>query len=659
MKNKMIKQRIIKSTLLNVMIPVIILGFFSIMVSYKSAVNYVMQNVGNTAKTAAEMAHWEMKSFQNIAIETGGNRRLTDMSVSNEDKQATMDAITKGYGFENGTVIDAKGNGFDGNTYTDRKYFQEAMNGNACISEPLISKLTGKLSIVVAAPLWKDGIFGGTPAGCVCFVPNVEFLNDITREISVSKNSSAYILNKEGVIIADHNTETVANAVNYIEMAESDSSYANIADVHKKMAALETGQDKIRADGRSTLIGYAPIAESDGWSIAVSAPTSDFLMNTYIAIAVTLLLIIISAVVAINRAQSMGTRIGDPVSKCTERIRKFAEGDLQSPVPTVNTEDETKILADATAVLLANINQIISDMGNMLSVMADGDFTVSSQCPESVYCGDFHVLIDSVREINHRLNAALLQINSSSDQVSSDSDQVSGEAQAVSQNAAEQAAAVEQLVQSIHTIEGKVTETSESCENGKQLVRETAEYISNVTKETHGLTSAMQEINIAAGEIDKIIKTIQDIANQTNLLALNAAIEAARAGEAGKGFAVVAEDVRVLAAKSADAVRDTADLIERMIAAVENGTGITEKTAEAVEGIEGRSVKVEQIVENIAVASTEQTGMIQQITTGIEQISAAITLTSESAEESASASEKLSGQAEMLKNVVSAFQLKS
>lgn len=659
MKNKKLKNHIIRSSLLIVLIPMIILGIYTVAVSFYSAYDYVGRNVEDTARLAAENIRLELKSIQNISIETGGKTLLTDPSVSDDVKQSVLNSIAAGYGFERGNFINADGIGLDGNNYNDREYYQKAMQGIAFVSEPVVSKITGKITIIIAAPVWKDGVFGGTSAGCVYFVPNEEFLNEITRNVNIGENGNVYILNKKGTVIASCNTQDVADALNFTELAKTDSSYKGMAESLEKAVALESGNSMYYKNIIAHFAGYAPIEDSDGWSVAVCAQASDFLGTTYNTIFIAIVIVVVATIISIFSSRLMGTRIGTPIALCTERIKKLSEGDISSPVPVVNAQDETGVLADATSELVNDINEIIGDIGYMLGEMAGGNFAVASKCPEDTYRGDFHVLIDSVHEINKRLDATLSQINNSADQVSSGSEQVSSGAQSLSQGAAEQASSVEKLAESIRTIKDRLTETSANCHDGAQLVDETVSYIEKASNDMNSLTAAMKDIGEAAEEISKIINAIEDIAFQTNILALNAAVEAAHAGDAGKGFAVVADEVRSLAAKSAEAAKDTTLLIEKTVAAVNNGTTIAGMTAEAVDNVDKRSGEVKKIMDSISSASYEQEDMVSEINNGIEQISSAVQNTSSTAEESAAASEELSGQAQTLRNLIGTFKLKS
>ncbi|MGN1106099.1 MAG: methyl-accepting chemotaxis protein [Huintestinicola sp.] len=658
MKIKSIKKHIIIVTLTIVLIPVLILGIFCCTSNQYSATNLATDSVAQSAYLAAQRVQWEMDSFIVITKETGCNAELADPGTSDERKKELIDIKVKQYGLDRGCTIDQNGMGVNGIDYSDRDYFKNAMNGNTTVTDPMLAKSTGKMAIIIAAPIWENGIAGTKPVGCVYFVPHEEFLNDIVRDLKVSDNSTAFVLNKNGTVIADIDSEVVAAQQNFITIAEEHKEYADLASAHKKMIAGEQGTEIVKINGQSSFIGYSPINATDGWSIGVCAPSMDFLKPTVICMIIAIILLLISAVTSVFNSARMGKKVGDPIALCTNRLKLLAEGDFSSPVPEIHTNDETKVLADATEQLVGDLNSIIGDIGRMLGSMANGDFNVSSGCGDDVYKGDFHVLIESVSEINSKLSNTLSQINTSADQVSNGSDQVSGGAQSLSQGATEQASSIEELTTTIHTISDKVSDTADHCINGKRLTEESAEYIDEASQCMGKLTEAMRDISDASNEISRIIRAIEDIAFQTNILALNAAVEAARAGDAGKGFAVVADEVRNLASKSSDAAQETTVLIERAINAVDNGTGITEQTARAVSDVAQRSEEVRNIVAEIAEASTVQANMIAQVTQGMEQISGVVQNNSATAEESAAASEELSGQALILKKLISGFKLR-
>jgi len=251
----------------------------------------------------------------------------------------------------------------------------------------------------------------------------------------------------------------------------------------------------------------------------------------------------------------------------------------------------------------------------------------------------------------------LIQINQASDQVASGSEQVSFGAQALSQGATEQASSVEELSATIVELSGHVKVNADHAAEASRLSNDAGSGVMESDGHMKEMIEAMGDISDKSKEIGKIIKTIDDIAFQTNILALNAAVEAARAGSAGKGFAVVADEVRNLAQKSAEAAKNTTVLIEGSILAVDNGTRIVGQTAKSLQDVVVKAGNVTNKMTDIANASEQQAKAIAQVTQGIEQIAAVVQTNSATAEESAAASEELTGQAQMLKELVGKFRL--
>ncbi|MGN0667573.1 MAG: methyl-accepting chemotaxis protein [Huintestinicola sp.] len=658
MKNKSIKKQIIAVSLMIVLIPILIIGIFSCLSNQYSATTLAARSIEQSAYLAAQRVQWELDSYIILTKETGCNTELANANTSEKRRQDIVNLKVFQYGLESGCAINNEGMGTDGTDYSDSYFFKNAMNGNTTVTEPILESSAGKMSVIIAAPIWDKGIAGKKAVGCVFFVTKEDFLNNIVSDLSISENSTAYVLSKTGTVISDIDNEGAAAQQNLIDKADEYPEYSELIDAHRKMISGEQGAETINLNGRSTIIGYAPISETDGWSIGVCAPSSDFLTVTSICIVITIILVIIAAMISVFNSAKMGKDVGDPIALCTERLKLLSEGDLSSPVPEIKTDDETRILADATECLVNDMNSIIGDIGRMLSSMANGDFNVCSSCGDGVYKGDFSILIRSVSEINKKLSNTLSQINISADQVSNGSEQVSSGAQSLSYGTMKQASSIEQLSSTIHTISDKVSDTTGHCINGKRLTEESAQYIGEASQYMCKLTEAMQDISETSGEISRIINSIEEIAFQTNILALNAAVEAARAGFAGKGFAVVADEVRNLASKTSDAARETTVLIESSINAVKNGTGITEQTARAVSDVASRFDEVRNIVAEIAEASTVQTDMLAQVTQGMEQISNVVQTNSATAEESAAASKELSGQALILKKLIGGFKLK-
>lgn len=375
------------------------------------------------------------------------------------------------------------------------------------------------------------------------------------------------------------------------------------------------------------------------------------------ALRLTIVILIIITVFAIIASVYIILGITKPVKEIDGVARKIAEGQLNESIH-YQSKDELGILAvnfNKTVSRLRDYVNYIEEISKVLNEIADGELDFSLTYD---YAGEFAKVKKSLENISDSLNDTLGQINQSADQVSSGSDQVASGSQALSQGATEQASSVEELAATINEISNQVNTTADNAQTARVKTNEAGQAVGVCNQQMQDMINAMEDINKSSAEIGKIIKTIEDIAFQTNILALNAAVEAARAGVAGKGFAVVADEVRTLASKSSEASKSTAALIESSARSVEKGMKIAAETAQSLATVVDGTQEVSGIVDKISVAAQEQASSIAQVTQGVDQISSVVQTNSATAEESAAASEELSGQAQMLKNLVNRFKLK-
>jgi len=650
---KKIRTRILSITiaLLILSLAVVTSAFaYASLVNSRRTVEKILSETTNSAANAVEN---ELKSLKNILQEIGTIARLSNVDVSAADKTKIFASKVEKYGFIEMSVLDARGMALDGRDMSGETFFQRSIKGENFISTPEVTEDGSGTTMIISAPLWKDGLFNTEIVGVVYGITDGEMLSEIAKGIKVGETGAAYIVDSSGRTIADVDYTLVLSQENTQIDVLKDPSLQRMATMDMQAIGGQAAFGEIMYDGLEMFLGVAPINGSDGWAMGVTVEMDEFMSATYstvlLCVGISALFLIIGILIILR----FSNKLTRPIVAMAQVMGEISQGNYDVEVTYVS-KDEIGVMADSARGMLASSKQVIEDSVAVLDRISRGDFTVQTSAD---YIGVFARMESAIRVIVASLSQTLGDIKVAAQQVASGSAQVSDGAQALSQGATEQAAAIQELSAAISEISNNIKQNADNAFSAQKLSDEAGADISVSSRHMQEMVDAMNDIAAASDEIGKIIKTIDDIAFQTNILALNAAVEAAHAGEAGKGFAVVADEVRNLAQKSAEAARNTTSLIERAVGAVGRGTTIVDTTADSLRLAVAKVEEITRKVGEITAASAQQADAIMQVTTGVDQISAVVQTNSATAEQSAAASQELSSQAQMLNDLCERFVL--
>lgn len=525
--------------------------------------------------------------------------------------------------------------------YKDGIQSEDFILGDVYFDEDSQSYVVGASGMLKSA----DGETRGVAAADVY----LDSISNIVSDIQLEETGGIFLVDTRTDTIIGHKDKELTGRV--LSEFKGDMYEYAAEQIEKGASGLSVYEDSIyirvsqvpNSDWRA--VAYVSKAEVLG-----DLKTLTGMMATVAVVAVIIAVLLI--IVLVKRI------IGRPVAELNYVAAKIAEGELDQTI-THSSNDELGELADnfgRTVTRLRDYISYIDEIAEKLQEIAKGNltFTLSRE-----YVGEFAKIKDSLEGISRSFNETLGQINVAAGQVAEGAGYVSEGAQTLSLDSSQQAEAVERLATHINEVSDGIQKTALGAKKASQISQDVGNNILESNDKMQHMNAAIEKISGKSAEIHNIIKTIEDIAFQTNILALNAAVEAARAGEAGKGFAVVADEVRNLASKSSAAAKDTTVLIDQTVEAVEEGTSIARDTAASMMAVVEQAEEVNKLIEGIAEYSAKQASAAEEVIRGMNQISDVVQSNMSTAEKSAAASEELSGQSSMLKELVSKFRLRA
>ncbi len=539
---------------------------------------------------------------------------------------------------QNGQIVVSTDEDIVGQLITDKSFFNQSLSGKTVVSSLTLNDKTKNVNFIVSSPIYGQDktigvVFGRIDLGY--------FEKDFIYPVKIGTSGYVGMTSADGVYLSHPDRSNLMK----VKLTE----FVFGREILEKKDGLRFYQWK----GDEQLAVYKSVPEL-GWIIVVTAVSSELLapvnkltlINALISIAILILAVVFSII--------FGQKIRQSLFSSVKLISEISAGKFDKRM-NIATGDEIETMANEMNNLAADFQSAVTDINDVIGQVAVGNLSNSVQVELK---GDLDKLKYNINKSIGMLNHTITQVAATTEQVKTGTDEILSAAENLASGNSQQAASLEEISSSMNEIEAQTVKNDENASKAKNLVSETLQTVMDGNSRMNHMQKSMEKINETSANVSKVIKVIDEIAFQTNLLALNAAVEAARAGKYGKGFAVVADEVRNLAGRSAEAARNTTELIETSIKEVDKGVVSSDQTATVLSEITISVEKINNFISEIAAASTDQKQSISEINKGLSQVNSVVQQNSSISEETSTSAKELSAITIHLLKLIQNFTLK-
>jgi len=552
-------------------------------------------------------------------VQSGDFSVMMPFLVNAAKTNSAYDAI--GYIKPSGENINSLGSH---GTLADREYYQKAIKGEIAISDPVVSKASGKMITVIAIPVKIDGKVTGVVYGSIA----MDELTKKVLDIKAGQTGYAYVLQGDGLAII-HPDKEIAMKVNAVQDTKLPQE---LRTVNERLIKGESGVANYEYSGTNKVVAFAPVPGTK-WSFAINVPSAEVMGAISSLTTISLVTIIVVLIISGFIIWWFARRIASPIQILEAEANRIASGDISDVNLNIDSNDEIGRLGKSFEKMEENLRHLIQKILSATEQLAASSEELTASSDQSAQAANH--IATSITDVAEGANEQMVAVSETSTIV----DQMASSIQQIATNASQAATQSSQV--------------ADKAKDGDETVKKAVIQMNQIEKTVNTSAGVVAKLGERSKEIGQIVDTISGIAGQTNLLALNAAIEAARAGEQGRGFAVVAEEVRKLAEQSQDAAKKIAELIgeiqgetDKAVVAMNDGTREVKIGAESVDAAGVAFQEIVTMVTEVSGQVKEISAAMHQITAGSERIEGSVNRIDEFSKKSAGESQNVSAAAE-------------